>query len=676
LYRIKNTTEFNGKQIFGTEEVTRVTEAEAVEQGYTVVKTAQELKAALQPGDASCKVMLFADINLDDLGVDETGSNWTAVGTTSSDSSDSFKGTFDGNGFTISNLKINKPESDYQGLFGCTNGAEIKNVNLDNVDIIGKTRIGGLVGYTYNTNVSDCKVSGIINGGESRIGGLIGVTEKSSIENCCSFANVTGEEFYIGGLVGRNNKSSITNSDSKANVTGKNSTGGLVGYNDASSTVEQCSSSANVIGSGIYIGGLVGYNYSNSTVKNSTTTAVVYGESSHVGGLVGYNYSNSKVEYCSSFATVTGDGDFVGGLVGRSESSSVSYSESAAMVTGNARWNGGLVGYNYKSTINNCVSTSTVKGYSRTGGLVGINYYNSTITDCYSSSVVTGTDLYTGGLVGRNSTSAKIINCESNDIVIGTGYTGGLVGYNHSSCIIENCSAHSTVTGTDDFIGGLVGVNESSSQVIKSSSTSNVSGTGVKGAFIGKYASGTLNENKYNGQNTVGLSAVGTGLDNPSDSQIYNDENLVINKNIPQIVIPETDGKSVTFNLQVGIKDDDHSTISVDTGLNFGLFNVNISTEYGARAAIDKIDKLISKIYTKQTELGAVSNRLSSAIEFQNTQIKSTSAAMSLIQDADMAEESSKYIKSKILQDTTSSLLSTANQSPEIALRLLNVKKQ
>ncbi|MBR2525306.1 hypothetical protein IKE67_02450, partial [bacterium] len=47
LYRIKNTTEFNGKQIFGTEEVTRVTEAEAVEQGYTVVKTAQELKAAL-----------------------------------------------------------------------------------------------------------------------------------------------------------------------------------------------------------------------------------------------------------------------------------------------------------------------------------------------------------------------------------------------------------------------------------------------------------------------------------------------------------------------------------------------------------------------------------------------------------------------------------------------------
>lgn len=128
---------------------------------------------------------------------------------------------------------------------------------------------------------------------------------------------------------------------------------------------------------------------------------------------------------------------------------------------------------------------------------------------------------------------------------------------------------------------------------------------------------------------------------------------------------------STEFNLQVGINDDEHSSISVDTGFQLGSFAIYISTEKGASAAIDKIDSLISKIYTKQTKFGVVSNRLSSAIEFQNTQIKSTSAAMSLIQDADMAEESSNYIKSKILQDTTSSLLSTANQSPEIALMLL-----
>ncbi|MBR2526823.1 hypothetical protein IKE67_10215 [bacterium] len=167
------------------------------------------------------------------------------------------------------------------------------------------------------------------------------------------------------------------------------------------------------------------------------------------------------------------------------------------------------------------------------------------------------------------------------------------------------------------------------------------------------------------------MRAVGSGLDNPTEDQIRNNTNLTPD-DFKNLIKEEPINK---VDLQVGINATDTSTISVDTGFNLGYLSVNISTEKGARAAIDKIDKLISKIYTKQTELGAVSNRLSSAIEFQNTQIKSTSAAMSLIQDADMAEESSKYIKSKILQDTTSSLLSTANQSPEIALKLLQKPK-
>ena len=79
IYRIKETTEFNGKKLFGTNSVGRLTEETAEAMGYTVVKTADQLRTALQTLDA--KVMLFDDIDLDDLGVVD-GNNWTAVLTT------------------------------------------------------------------------------------------------------------------------------------------------------------------------------------------------------------------------------------------------------------------------------------------------------------------------------------------------------------------------------------------------------------------------------------------------------------------------------------------------------------------------------------------------------------------------------------------------------------------
>ena len=87
IKRIKETTEFNGKKILGEEEasIKRVSEAEAIAQGYTVVKTAKELYSAFHNADGTqklnAKVMLFADIDLNELGdLDGNGSNWEAIG--------------------------------------------------------------------------------------------------------------------------------------------------------------------------------------------------------------------------------------------------------------------------------------------------------------------------------------------------------------------------------------------------------------------------------------------------------------------------------------------------------------------------------------------------------------------------------------------------------------------
>ena len=155
MYRIKSTTKFNNKQVLG--EVKILTkEEEAIAQGYTIVKSAQDLKKALKANDVNCKVMLFADIDLDDLGVDGSGSNWSAIGT--NQETDKFQGTIDGNGFTISNLKINKTEESAQGLFGYTSGATIKNIVLENAKVAGNHHVGALIGRSYASTIENCTV--------------------------------------------------------------------------------------------------------------------------------------------------------------------------------------------------------------------------------------------------------------------------------------------------------------------------------------------------------------------------------------------------------------------------------------------------------------------------------------------------------------------------------------
>ena len=130
-----------------------------------------------------------------------------------------------------------------------------------------------------------------------------------------------------------------------------------------------------------------------------------------------------------------------------------------------------------------------------------------------------------------------------------------------------------------------------------------------------------------------------------------------------------------TFNLQVGINNDDNSVISVNTGFDMSAFNLNIATEYSAKRSLNKIDTMINKITKKQTELGATSNILNSTMDYQQVQSISKVNTHSVIKDADFEEESSNYIKSQFLQQTTSSLLSTANQNPNIALMLVGANR-
>lgn len=90
-----------------------------------------------------------------------------------------------------------------------------------------------------------------------------------------------------------------------------------------------------------------------------------------------------------------------------------------------------------------------------------------------------------------------------------------------------------------------------------------------------------------------------------------------------------------------------------------------------AATKLDKLDEVITKVSDRQTAIGSAQNRVDSAISAISVQSENLTSSLSTIRDADVAEESSNYIKAQILQQASATLLATANQAPSIALNLI-----
>ena len=197
-----------------------------------------------------------------------------------------FTGSFEGDGHTITGLKINRPATNLVGLFGKTGEAEIKNVGMVDVDINGSGRVGGLVGY--------CN-SGILN-------------------NCYSTGAVSGDDYFVGGLVGFNN-GIMTNCYSTSSVSGANEIGGLVGYKNG--ILSNCYSTGAVVSSGGgNAGGLAGQATVCTITNCYSTGSVDSGGGDNVGGLVGATVISTYTNCYSTGSVDSGGGYFVGGLVG------------------------------------------------------------------------------------------------------------------------------------------------------------------------------------------------------------------------------------------------------------------------------------------------------------------------------------------------------------------------
>ena len=294
VYKMKNATDWQA----GGEYTYTVSLAAAKDLGYTIesdgsytVTSADGLMniAELVNGGKS-------DINITlDTDIDLTGKDWTPIGT---DYDNSYKGTFDGGGHTITGLTFTTNDKN-AGLFGWLNRAgTVKNVVMEGVQITSNQiyggSIGGVVGYSWGT-IENCSVSGSVSG-TVYVGGVVGAQIGGSITGCSSSATVKGT-VDVGGVAGQTNSSAtLTACYATGNVTleiappQKNiAGGGLVGMN-AGSSLLACYATGNVTSTGsstgyMHIGGFLGNNY--------TTVTACYWKNNHEQG-IGYNTKSTK----------------------------------------------------------------------------------------------------------------------------------------------------------------------------------------------------------------------------------------------------------------------------------------------------------------------------------------------------------------------------------------------
>jgi hypothetical protein len=258
------------------------------------------------PGLWSYFYVQTADIDISSI---DKGTGWSPIGNTT----DKFTGSFDGQGHTIDGLYINRPAESGIGFFGRTLNAEIKNINLTNVNVVGSASTGGLAGYIETTVVSECSVTGSVTGANNT-GGLIGMSLTSSeIRSCSSISTVTGTK-YAGGLCGYNTTNSlISNSFSLGDVNGSDFAGGFLGYNNNSAIVNNCYSAGSVSGAGTK-GGFAAGNVNESEVNGSFWDLNTSGQSESAGG------TGKTTAEMQTMTTYTDAGwDFVGESVNGNE---------------------------------------------------------------------------------------------------------------------------------------------------------------------------------------------------------------------------------------------------------------------------------------------------------------------------------------------------------------------
>ena len=355
-----------------------------------------DFRDRVNKGEVSLNAKLTADIDM-------SGVQWKPIGelllsgdfsttrpTLSKDNS--YTGTFDGAGHTITNLKVTSSDAvvayflmpdihTAAALFGVVGtGGRVENLTVS-ADITNEPRTSAstnniygdaaaIVGYNHGT-VTNCTAGGTVTAKDANCyaGGIAAINLRGTIVGCSNRSTVTlaNSVQYVGGITGHNDYGTISGCSNSGTVKGLNSTG--------------CSAGGIA---GAVNGTITGGTITNGTITNCTNSGTVSGGERN-GGIAGWNHTG-KITNCTNSGRVTTDGGKAGGIAGQN---------------------------NNASSITNCTNSGTVETIafgSRAGGIAGHND-NASITNCTNSGSVTKGGGTAGGIAALNDGGGKITNC-------------------------------------------------------------------------------------------------------------------------------------------------------------------------------------------------------------------------------------------------------------------------
>ena len=490
---------------------------------------------------------LTADI---DLSAYSTGAGWTPIGI---DSTNPFKGQFDGGEHTVSGLFINAPILDYIGLFGVVeSGATVQNLGVVNAEIKGDNTVGGVAGRVSGT-VQNCYVTGSVSGTNS-VGGVVGEISGGTVQNCYATGSVNGTR-YVGGVAGSVTGTSATvqNCYATGSVSGTRYVGGVAGEVDGG-TVKNCVALNSSVSGTIDVGRVVGYETGTNTITNNY--AYDYMDCNAIGDNTVYGTGTIATDIAATdFWTYTSNWDGpvwdetvwtiaaikLPGLFGKAvtmpvhllgsnahpfdggdgaELTPYEISTAAQLAWLAERVNEGSNAYAnadvyYKLTAD--IDLSAYGASFNSGkGWIPIGYdinkpfqgkfdgNGKTVSGLY----INDSTRYSTGLFGHVASGAAVQNLGvANVDVTGYNHVGGVAGEVYGT--VENCYATGSVsgTGTSQYVGGVAG------QILNGTvqncyATGSVTGNLCVGGVAGCVESGTM-QNCYATGSVIGNNYVG-----------------------------------------------------------------------------------------------------------------------------------------------------------------------
>ncbi len=624
---IENPQDYSDAEVAAMTALSGVSSSTRIRDGQYSITTLEEFEqfaemsraAKIQGGE----FVLGADIDLSSY---SAGEGFIPIAAGINSSAD-FKCEFNGNGHTISNLYINRPDTDNVGLFSLM--CDVKNLCLTNVDVIGGKSTGALMGYAFSNSpeISNCYIASGSVKGTTGVGGLVGRFSDidGNILNCYSDAEVSGET-KAGGLLGEIYlpNGSVINSFSHGNVTASSDyAGGLIGYTERVS-LENCYAEGNITGKR-FVGGVVGKAMEVIAV-NCFAKGKVTGTSS-VGGFAGSaggSSSGNIIENCYAYGEVIGE-ESVGGFAGLTSGSTNGNGLilKACYALGNVTATqqvGGLVGFfSFHNSVYNCSATGTVKGNSCVGGLIGDGYAMKEIKNCYSTGDVIAKGNFVGGIIGRtsNSNDTDITGCYSTGNISGVERVGGVMGFCDTILSLSDCYSTGNISGQKDVggvvgylfwmrgpmtgcssqgrvsgdtnIGGLVGQISSflDLSIDNCISSAEVSGNNSAGSFIGR-----IEELKTISVTNCKTAALDLDTIGSTSSSISNEVLQNMLNGIEVVEVERVDPSKIKITLQVGINSDANSKLTFNTSFSAEVIDALLDIDILNTSALEVLDFL------------------------------------------------------------------------------------